>query len=313
MAHIGSYNLTEDMPLQVVYRQVKLPLEIYSWIELSPQEQQQQLQTFLECDRQRGFQLSKAPLMRLTLIQTSSDVYQFVWSYHHILLDGWSLPLVFTEVLSYYEALTVGKELQLPPSRSYREYIVWLQKQKLETAEQFWRQTLHGVTAPTPLVVDKPHHSLSGKQSSSSYSEQILTLTPTVTSSLVSFARMHQLTLNTLVQAAWALLLLRYSGETDVVFGVTVSGRIAAIKGVESIVGLFINTLPMRVGVKDEDTVLHWLKEIHKQQVEISTYEYTPLVEIQRMSDVPRGLPLFESIVVFENYPVDAALQEHFF
>ncbi|OKH59462.1 non-ribosomal peptide synthetase [Scytonema sp. HK-05] len=299
-----------EQPLQVVYRQVKLPLEIYSWTGLSPQEQQQQLATFIEQDQQRGFELSKAPLMRLTLIQMSDDVYQFVWSYHHILLDGWSLPLVFTEVLGYYKALSVGQELHLPPSRSYREYIAWLQKQNLKAAEEFWRQTLQGVTAPTPLLVDKTHQSNQVQQSSSSHSEEILTLSTAATTALVSFARKHQLTLNTLVQAAWAILLSRYSGESDVVFGVTVSGRSPAIKGVESIVGLFINTLPMRVGMSDEDTVLPILKEIHKQQVEISTYEYTPLVQIQRLSDVPQGLPLFESIVVFENYPVDAALQQ---
>ncbi len=298
----------QDVPLQVVYRQVKLPLEIHSWLELSGDEQQQQLQAFLESDRHRGFQLTKAPLMRLALIQMSDDVYQFVWSYHHILLDGWSLPLVLTEVLNCYQALSVGKELHLQPSRSYREYIAWLQKQKLEAAEQFWRQTLHGVTAPTPLVIDKAQHNLSLQQS---YSEHCLELSTEATSSLVSFARQHQLTLNTLVQAAWALLLSRYSGETNVVFGVTVSGRSPAITGVESIVGLFINTLPMRVEVSDEDTVLLKLNQIHKQQVELSTYEYASLVQIQRMSDVPRGLPLFESIVVFENYPQDAALQEH--
>ncbi|WP_414587305.1 amino acid adenylation domain-containing protein [Scytonema sp. PCC 10023] len=298
----------QDQPLQVVYRQVKLPLEIHSWIGLSADEQQQQLQAFLESDRHRGFQLTKAPLMRLFLIQMSDDVYQFVWSYHHILLDGWSLPLVFLEVLRFYEALSVGQELQLPPSRSYRDYIAWLQKQNLEVAEEFWRQTLQGVTAPTPLVIDKAYHSKSLQQS---YSEEILLLSSEATSALVSFARKYQLTLNTLVQAAWALLLLRYSGETDVVFGVTVSGRTAPITGVESIVGLFINTLPMRVGLSGEDTVLPWLKQIHKLQVEISTYEYTPLVQIQRMSDVPQGLPLFESIVVFENYPVDTALEEN--
>ncbi|GAA6614913.1 amino acid adenylation domain-containing protein [Scytonema sp. NUACC26] len=296
-----------EQPLQVVYRQVKLPLEIHSWTGLSPQEQQQQLQTFIESEGQRGFQLSVAPLMRLSLIQMSDEVYQFVWTYHHILIDGWSLPLLFTEVLGYYEALSVGHELQLPPSRSYREYIAWLQKQNMAQAEQFWRQTLQGVTSPTPLVVDKAHHSLSGEQS---YSEEILLLPRAATTALVSLARMNQLTLNTLVQAAWALLLWRYSGESDVVFGVTVSGRTAA-NGAESIVGLLINTLPMRVGVKGEESVLSWLKQVHKQQVEISTYEYTPLVQIQGWTDMPRGLPLFESIVVFENYPVDAALQEH--
>ncbi|MDF5715801.1 MAG: amino acid adenylation domain-containing protein [Rhizonema sp. NSF051] len=298
----------QDLPLQVVNRQAKLPLLVHSWLGLSTEEQQQQLQTFLESDRLRGFQLSKPPLMRLNLIQMSPDVYQFVWSYHHILIDGWSLPLVFKEVLGYYSALCEGEELQLQASRSYREYIAWLQKQKLEEACQFWRQTLHGVTAPTPFIVDKAQQK-SGHDSS--YSEQILSLSLSATAALVSFARQHQLTLNTLVQAAWAILLARYSGETDVVFGVTVSGRSAAIPGVESIVGLFINTLPMRVGVLGKDKVLPKLKQIHLQLFEISQYEYTPLVEIQRISDVPRGLPLFESIVVFENYPVDAALQQH--
>ncbi|BAY50145.1 amino acid adenylation domain protein (plasmid) [Scytonema sp. HK-05] len=297
----------KDQPVQVVYRQVKLPIEIHSWIELSADKQQQQLQAFLESDQNRGFELSKAPLMRLTLIQMSDDVYQFVWSYHHILLDGWSLPLVFKEVLGCYEAKSLGQQLQLPPTRSYREYIAWLQKQNLAVAEQFWRQTLLGVTAPTPLVVDT-HHS---NQVQQSYSEEILTLSTAATSALVMAARQHQLTLNTLVQAAWAILLSRYSSETDVVFGVTVSGRSPGITGVESIVGLFINTLPMRVTLSNEDTVLAILKQIHKQQVEISTYEYTSLVQIQQMTDVPRGLPLFESIVVFENYPVDEALQQN--
>ncbi|KAB8321325.1 non-ribosomal peptide synthetase, partial [Tolypothrix campylonemoides VB511288] len=250
----------QDHPLQVVYRQVKLPLEIHSWLGLSLHEQQQQLEAFLESDRHRGFQLNKSPLMRLTLIQMSAEVYQFVWSYHHILLDGWSLPLVFKEVLECYEALSLGQELQLPPTRSYREYIAWLQKQNLAEACQFWRQTLQGVTAPTPLVVDTQQKS----SLQQSYSEQILTLSTATTTELVSFARNHQLTLNTLVQAAWAILLLRYSGETDVVFGVTVSGRTAAITGVESIVGLFINTLPMRVTLSGEDTVLPKLKQIHK-------------------------------------------------
>ncbi|KAB8321327.1 non-ribosomal peptide synthetase, partial [Tolypothrix campylonemoides VB511288] len=250
-----------EVPLQVVMRQVKLPLEIHSWIGLSPQEQQQQLASFIEQDQHRGFQLSSAPLMRLSLIQMSDDVYQFVWSYHHILIDGWSLPLVFKEVLECYEALSLGRELQLPPTRSYREYIAWLQKQNLADAEQFWRQTLQGVTAPTPLVVDRSHQSLSGQQS---YNEQILTLSTATTTALVSFARKYQLTLNTLVQAAWAILLLRYSGETDVVFGMTVSGRSGTITGVESIVGLFINTLPMRVTLSGEDTVLPKLKQIHK-------------------------------------------------
>ncbi|MBW4636041.1 MAG: amino acid adenylation domain-containing protein [Iphinoe sp. HA4291-MV1] len=296
----------QDQPLQVVYRQVKLPVEIYSWLDLSPDEQQQQLKAFLEKDRQLGFEVSKAPLMRLTLIQMSSDVYQFLWSYHHILIDGWSLPLVLKEVLSFYQSLSQKQDLHLQPSRSYREYIVWLHKQNLALAEEFWRKTLKGFAAPTPFGVEKAHQT----SLQESDSEQYVELSSATTAALLSLARHHQLTLNTLVQAAWAILLWRYSGDTDVVFGMTVSGRSAAISGMESIVGLFINTLPIRMRVCADETLVVWLKQIHKQLFEISQYEYSPLVQIQEWSDVSRGLPLFESIVVFENYPVDAAVQQ---
>ena len=298
----------QDKPLQVVYRQVKLPTEIYSWRGLDPHQQQQQLETILQSDRQRGFQLSEAPLMRLTLIQMEEEVYQFVWSCHHIWIDGWSLPLVFKEFLTFYEAFCQGQELHLEPSRSYREYIVWLQQQNLALAEEFWRSVLKGFTAPTPLVVDRAPLNLSHE--SERHGEQQIQLSAAATAALQSFSRHHQLTVSTLIQGAWALLLSRYSGETDVVFGVVVSGRPPAIIGVESIVGLFINTLPMRVMVSDDDSVLSWLKFLQHQQVEMSQYDYSPLVEIQGWSKVPRDLPLFESIVVFENYPIDPASQQ---
>ncbi len=297
----------QDTPLQVVYRQVKLPLQIHDWRKLSPEQQQQQWSTFLHFDRERGFKLSQAPLMRLTLIQVKEDLHQFLWSFHHLLMDGWSLHLVLKEVFAFYKASIESQKINFTSSYFYQDYIAWLQKQDLAKAETFWRQLLKGFTAPTPLAVDR---ALTNLPSDKSYSEQQIQLTQQATEDLQSFARQHQLTVNTLVQGAWALLLSRYSGERDVVFGVTVSGRAIAIKGVESIVGLFINTLPMRVQVSNQDSPLSWLKQIQNQQVEISQYDYSSLVEIHQMSEVPRGQPLFESIVVFENYPIDASLQE---
>ncbi|AUB35491.1 Non-ribosomal peptide synthetase component F [Nostoc flagelliforme CCNUN1] len=296
-----------DQPLQVVYRQVRLPLEIKNWRELSFEEQQQQLEVFLEYEQQRGFQLSHPPLMRLTLIQLDTDLYQFVWSHHHLLLDGWSLPLVLKEVFEFYEAFCQGKNFRSQPAAAYRYYIDWLQQQDLGQAEVFWRQKLQGFTAPTPLKVDKPV--INPEQSS--YSEHEIQLTREATVALQSFAQQQQLTLNNLVQGAWALLLSRYSGEADVVFGATVSGRPPALAGVESMVGLFINTLPVRVSLIDDTELLPWLKNLQVQQVECEQYSYSPLVEIHGWSEVPRGIPLFESIIVFENYPVDASLQQH--
>ncbi|MBG1270576.1 non-ribosomal peptide synthetase, partial [Nostoc sp. WHI] len=297
-----------DQPLQVVYRQVKLSLEIKDWRELSFEEQQQQLEVFLESEKQRGFKLSHPPLMRLTLIQLDTDLYQFVWSHHHLLLDGWSLPLVLKEVFEFYEAFCQGKNFYSQPTVVYRHYIAWLQQQDLAQAEVFWRQKLQGFTAPTPLTVDK---ALTNREQQSSYSEQKIQLTVEATVALQSFAQQQQLTLNNLVQGAWALLLCRYSGEEDVVFGATVSGRPPVLVGVESMVGLFINTLPVRVSLTDETKLLPWLKNLQMQQVECEQYSYSPLVQIHGWSEVPRTMPLFESIIVFENYPVDASLQQH--
>ncbi|BAY66482.1 amino acid adenylation domain-containing protein [Calothrix brevissima NIES-22] len=294
-------------PLQVVYRQVRLPLEIKDWRELSEIEQQRQLDIFQESEQRRGFELSVAPLMRLNLIQLDTDVYEFVWSHHHLLLDGWSLPLVLKEVFDGYEAICEGRNLQPQPSPAYRNYIAWLQRQDLASAKVFWQQQLQGFSAPTPLMVDTP---LANQIQESDYTEQEVHLSETVTSALQAFAKQHQLTLNNLVQGAWSILLSRYSGEIDVVFGVTVSGRPPELVGVESMVGLFINTLPVRVTVSPDIELIPWLKQLQANQVECEQYSYSPLVEIQAWSEVPRGMPLFESIVVFENYPVDAAVQQ---
>ncbi|WP_442937688.1 non-ribosomal peptide synthase/polyketide synthase [Nostoc sp.] len=294
-----------SQPVQVVYRQVNVTVETYDWRELSAQEQQQQLETFLDSERQQGFQVSQAPLMRLHLIQLDGNTYQFVWCHHHLLLDGWSSPLVFQDLLEFYQAISQGKNLSNIGTVSYRNYIAWLQQQNRDLAKEFWRQKLQGFTTPTPLTVDKP---LSMREKHSGYSEQQIDLTVPATAAVMSFVRQHKLTMSNLVQATWGLLLSRYSQETDVVFGATVSGRPPELVGVESIVGLFINTLPVRVQISEQTELLGLLKDLQAQQIESEQFSYSSLVEIQGLSDVPRGTSLFESIVVFENYPVDTAV-----
>ncbi|MCP6758271.1 MAG: amino acid adenylation domain-containing protein [Fischerella sp. CENA71] len=297
-----------DQPLQVVYRQVDVKVQTYDWQQLSAQEQQQKLEFLLQSQRQQAFQLSQAPLMHLSLIQLGVDSYQFVWNFHHLLLDGWSGPLIFKDLLYFYQAISQGETKTLQPAASYRNYIAWLQQQDLAQAKDFWGQKLQGFTSPTPLIIDKP--SSNRKQLDSSYSEQKIQLTPEATTALQTFARQHQLTMNNLVQGTWALLLYRYSQETDVVFGATVSCRPPSLIGVESMVGLFINTLPVRVQVSAETEVLGLLKDLQTQQVEFEEYSYSSLADIQSLSDVPKGTLLFESLVVFDNYPVDEAGQE---
>jgi amino acid adenylation domain-containing protein len=295
-------------PLQVVGRQVKLSWEEHNWQGVSPIEQQERLKNLLQAERKQGFELSKAPLMRLTLIQLTEATYHLIWSHHHLLLDGWSTQLIFKEVIAYYEGFCQGQQLSLERPRPYRDYIAWLQQQDLSQAEAFWREKLKGFTAPTPLSVDQIFRTLPDQKED--YEEQEIRLSARTTAALQSLGQQQHLTLNTLVQGAWALLLSRYSGEEDVVFGATVSGRSSALAKVESMVGLFINTLPIRVQVASEESLLTWLQQLQAQQTEARQYEYSSLVDIQGWSDVPRDMPLFESIVVFENYPLEAHPRE---
>lgn len=288
-----------DEPLQIVRRKVKLPWEQMDWRGLSAAEQAERLRGLLKADRKRGFKLSAAPLMRGTLIQIAGDEDIFIWSYHHLLLDGWCLPLIIKEVSLFYEAICRGEELELEPTRPYRDYIAWLQKRRQPKAETFWRRTLKGYTSPIHLMIEQNPEEVS--EPWKQY-ERKLALSEPTTEALLSLARGHQTTLYNLVQGAWAILLSQYSGESDVVFGVTVSGRPTELAGVQSMIGLFINTPPVRVQISPEMSLLQWLKELNTERVESFEYQYSPLAQIQRWSEVPHPIPLFESILIFENF-----------
>jgi amino acid adenylation domain-containing protein len=290
-------------PFQVVYRQVGFPWEQHDWRGLAEPEQAEQLETLLARDREQGFDLARAPLTRLILIQLADDVHQFIWSHHHLLLDGWSLGLVLKEVLTDYEALCRG---QLPDQigrRPYADYIAWLGQQDVTQAETFWRQTLKGFRTPTPLGVDRVY-----VDQARPFAFEQLQIAAATLETLRTLAKQSQLTINTFVQGAWALLLSCYSGETDVLFGATVSGRGVALTGIESMVGLFINTVPVRIEVDQQKSLTSWLKQLQSQQFALQQYEHSALTQIHSWSEVPRGLPLFENVVVFENAPFDTGL-----
>ena len=293
-------------PIQVVHRQVEVPLRLLDLRELPPEEQEQRLEALVAEERQRGFALAKPPLMRLTLARTGDDTHRFIWTHHHILLDGWSSPILMQEVFAWYEALRQGQTPNLPPAHPYRDYIVWLRRQDMTQAERFWKETLAGFQAPTPLTVDQPPDEAAEER----YEEVDRVLSRELTEQLRELARRQHVTLSTLIHGAWALLLSRYSGEDDVVFGTTVSGRPADLPGAEFMIGLFINTLPVRAQIQPELPVGEWLRRFQEHLVELRQYEYSPLVRIQGWSDVPRQLPLFESILVFENYPTASTLEE---
>lgn len=292
-------------PLQIVRKKVKLPWVNIDWRSLSQSDQQTHLNRFLEEDRQRGVETDKAPLMRCTLIQLENQTYQLIWSFHHILCDGWSWPILFQEIFTFYDAIKQGKQCYLPTPRPYQDYINWLQQQDISAAETFWRKTLLGFSIPTPLIGEQAR-----ERNNKTYNIRQINLSAKTTANLKSFVAQNHLTLSTLVQASWALLLSRYSGEEDIIFGSVVSGRHPSLSGVESMVGLFINTLPARVLIPETTELLPWLHQLQEQHIEREQYSYSPLVDIQGWSEIPRNESLFESIIAFENYPATANFSE---
>jgi amino acid adenylation domain-containing protein len=296
-----------DKPLQIVHRRVVLPIDERDWRDLDEASRRARVDDYLREDRRRGFDLAQAPLMRLALFRLDQQTWQFTWSFHHILLDGWSVALVAAEVQRLSESESARRTpLSAPPP--YRNYIGWLQRQDLARAEQYWRETLAGFAAPTPLPIDRQVPAVDSQ--GEDYSARRRVLGAEATAALTAYARRHHITSSTVVQAAWALLLHRYSSERDVVFGVTSSGRPVDLDGADRMVGIFVNTLPMRAAVDPGAAIVPWLRDVQARQVEMRQYEYTPLVKIHGWSDVPRTLSLFSSLVGFENYPVDEAVRE---
>ncbi|NJR62068.1 MAG: AMP-binding protein, partial [Cyanobacteria bacterium CRU_2_1] len=287
-----------DQPFQVVYQQVELPWQEQDWRELPPDSDR--LETFLAADRQQGFDLKTAPLIRLTLIRVADTCYHLIWTQHHLILDGWSAGLVLSDVFQAY------RHAPLPLRRPYRDYIAWWQQQNQSAAQTFWRTQMQGFTTPTLLPIGHPSP-LTADPPAPNWTEQHLTLTDTTTAALKALAQQHQLTLNTLIQGAFALLLSRYTDQDDICFGATHAGRPATLAGAEAMIGLFINTLPVRVRIAGDVSPILWLQQLQAQQVEAMQHDCS-LLDLQSWCNMPRGTPLFESLLVFENYPIDAEL-----
>ncbi len=295
----------QEEPLQVALRQVPIPIEYQDWRSLAATEQQTRLTGYLQTDRKRGFDLATAPLIRVVLFQTEEATHQLVWSFHHILLDGWCLPLILNEVFSRYWALSQGQTPSQKPSRPYRDYISWLKKQDLSAAQQYWQQALYGFTRPTPLGVESSEAGLANAEGP--YGYQFAHLPAATTRKLQTLAQQFHVTLNTVVQGAWALLLSRYSGQSDVVLGTTISGRPPDLTGIETMIGLFISTLPLRAEVVPEMHLERWLQNCQTRHLQLQQYGYCSTGQIHQWSEMPGALPLYESLLVFENYPVDAS------
>lgn len=289
-------------PLQIVHRNVGVNLQLLDWSEMDSCKIMSDISDFQTKDQLSDFDLSLPSPMRLTLIKISDGAHIFIWTYHHILLDGWSVPLLLNELFTIYRSLCKGITPELTTVRPYRDYIVWLRKQNLAEASAYWREYMRGYENQPSLFIDK----LSGKlcDRDEVYDQVEFELPEAMTSELIKFAGKNSLTLNTCLQGAWALLMSRYKECNDIVFGATVSGRPTALTGAENMIGLFINTLPVRIRINGGTVVSEWLKQIQSAQVEARKYEFSSLSEIRKFYDVPSDSPVFESILVFENYSV---------
>ncbi|MDN3054833.1 non-ribosomal peptide synthase/polyketide synthase [Streptomyces sp. SRF1] len=291
-------------PVQVVHRRAVLPVARLDWREPSPSAREEALRRLLAEDRAAGMALTSAPLSRIALARLPGDEVMLVWTAHHLMLDGWSTGQIFAEVCRTYAALVAGDTPRPPARRPFRDFLRWLREQDQERAERHWRRVLAGFGSRTPLPYDRPPREA---HRTTSTSLTRLELPGEVSARLRETARGAGLTVNTVVQGAWALLLSRYGGERDVVFGTTVSGRPDGLPGVETMVGMFINTVPTRAVVDGGREVVEWLRELQEQQSESRRFDFVALPRIQALSALPAGEALFDSMVVFENYPFDEA------
>ncbi|MCX4743959.1 non-ribosomal peptide synthase/polyketide synthase [Kitasatospora sp. NBC_01287] len=292
------------VPLQVVHRSARIPVTRLDLRAADPRERAQRVAAAREEDLARGVDIAAAPLMRLTLVRLPDARLHLLWTSHHLILDGWSLAQVLTDVFEEYAALTTGAQPRPAARRPFGEYVRWLTEQDGEAARAHWRGVLDGFATPTPLPVDRVRRGVHQARSAGVHPAG---LSQEVSRRLARTARRAGLTLGTVVQGAWALLLSRYSAERDVLFGTTVSGRPDDLPGVESMIGMFINTLPTRVTVDGGRTAAAWLRDLQEAQAEARRFAAVSLAELTGMSEVPSGSPLFDSMVAFENYPFDEA------
>ncbi|MEV0170176.1 condensation domain-containing protein [Streptomyces sp. NPDC050803] len=290
-----------DKPVQVVQRTAVVPLAEHDWSGLTPEQQRSREEQLLAQDRKTGFDLAEAPLLRLHLARLAADRYRFAFSLHHIIQDGWSTGIMLREVGAAYGALSRGEPFAPPPVRPFGEYIKWLGEQDPAAAETYWRQRLQGFTEPTRLV----RSATAAAGTDHVQHARLHLLDADRTAAVTSAATAQRVTLNTFLQAAWGVLLARYSGRADVVFGAVSSGRPPELDGVEDMVGLFVNTVPTRLRVDPDREVGDWLREVQADALAARAYEHVPMTRIQEWSGTPAGVELFETVQVLQNLDAD--------
>lgn len=292
-----------DRPLQFVHAHLPFAARVDDWSHLSPAEQESHCAVLLAEDRRAGFRLDQPPLLRTTLVRLGPAAYIFVTSYHHILLDGWCLPQLEREVRLAYEAEIEGLTRVFRRDAPYRDYIAWLQRQDPAAAHAHFQTLLAGWAGPAPIPHDARTANSVVERAVGSVTRKTLALSEAEARSISRFARMERLTMGTMLHAAWALVLMQSTGQRDVVFGTTVSGRPPGLPGVESILGLFINNLPVRLTLSGDMPVIDTLTALQTQLLELRQYEATSPLEIETVGPEQSQGRMFDTLLVVENLP----------
>ncbi|MGI8633764.1 MAG: condensation domain-containing protein, partial [Segetibacter sp.] len=277
-----------------------LPVEILDYRHMDPEERAAALKQFETTDRAKPFEFAEAPLMRVALIRLTDERFHMLWTSHHILFDGWSLPIMMEGFLSGYETLVAGKEIVSEEEDRYEDYIRHIDRGNREQEETYWRNYMQGVEQSTllPFIGTTTERT----KGAGIYKSIYFQVDAERTEKIQAFGQKHHITINTIMQGVWSSLLHNYTGNDDIVFGVIVAGRPDVLTNVEKRVGLYINTLPLHSNISEDQEILSWLQRMQDEQVASRRYEHTPLHQIQALTGVNGDL--FDSLLVFENYPV---------
>jgi amino acid adenylation domain-containing protein len=287
-----------EHPIQTVEPELRVQVERLDWSRYGAQEIEERLARYCADIHRTGIDLSIAPLMKLTLLELPGGRYRFVFIYHHLLMDGWSEGILFDELEVLYDDFRHGRESALPRPAPYHEFVEWLQTKDFARTDQFWREYLRGLKKATAIPGD---NNLTSISQTPSWGAVDAIMDRGSSDLLRQFTIQNQITLNTLVQAAWGLVLGEYSGEADVMFGAAVAVRPPEVPRLAKTIGLFLNLNPVRIRLAADATVSSWLRELQKMQAMVREYSDIPLLQVQSCSEIPHGKPLFETTVGFQN------------
>jgi thioesterase domain-containing protein len=295
-----------DEALQIVYQHATLTVDVHDWRHEPPAERERLLEDLGTSERNRGFDITEPPLMRIAVAQLDDETYDVTWTFHHLILDGWSLLKAISEAHALYDEICGESATSLAAVPPFREYFIWLNAQDRTEEESFWKSMLAGARGAASIQLEGvARQPISGAGDARTHA---LRLSSSTTDALRAVARRQAVTIGSVIHAAWALLLSRYTGQDDILFGTVVSGRPDEVAGITDMLGMFINNLPVRTRVDGQVALSTWLKSVHTQLIDVRRFEHTPPSKIQEWANIPPRTALFDSLLIVQNYPIDPAL-----